>query len=668
MHDAIAMVIRALPRLLLLLALTLACGRAAAAEPASTIIVFDGSGSMWGKIAGDRDTKLGVAREALRRSLAKVGPQTKVGLAAFGHRRKGDCSDTEVMLAPEPNDPGRIMAALEKFNPKGRGPLVAAVKEAAAALGRTPGPASLVVIHDDLDNCSQDPCIAAEEIARANPGLAIHVVSLALAKPDAQRMACMPRITGGRHFDVADAAALGTAIDDALRLGNVDARPAAPAASAAPAAPAPAPKAPVEDTGPPGLKLTATLGAGGPAVIVPLAWRVRKASDPAGAAPVAAARASNLDVELPAGSYVVEVAHGLVKASETVEVKAKGATRSAVALQAGAIRVTATLQNGTPALDQAVFAISDVPAGTAAARTVWSGGADAPPVILPAGTWRISAELDRARTERQVTVAAGALIDAVLPLGAGRLRAKASDREGGPPLDPVTFKITEDDADSPDGRREVARSTITEPEFTLPAGTYYLTARHGQTETRERVLVNAGDEVTRTLILPIGSIALQSRLAGTTVALDRNIGYRIDRLDVRQETIRIGKASSRLELPAGRYRIESELDGQNARIAREIEIRQGAQSTLSFEHVATKVQLRIAGGVRAAAGEIAWEVRDAQNRSVWQALQPEPNAYLAPGRYKVMVETRDRRGIADVEISVGEIKAGETRIIDVPLE
>jgi hypothetical protein len=99
---------------------------------------------------------------------------------------------------------------------------------------------------------------------------------------------------------------------------------------------------------------------------------------------------------LPAGSYVVEVAHGLVKASETVEVKAKGATRSAVALQAGAIRVTATLQNGTPALDQAVFAISDVPAGTAAARTVWSGGADAPPVILPAGTWRISAELDRA--------------------------------------------------------------------------------------------------------------------------------------------------------------------------------------------------------------------------------------------------------------------------------
>jgi hypothetical protein len=85
------------------------------------------------------------------------------------------------MLAPEPNDPGRIMAALEKFNPKGRGPLVAAVKEAAAALGRAPGPASLVVIHDDLDNCSQDPCIAAEEIARSNPGLAI-VVSLALAK------------------------------------------------------------------------------------------------------------------------------------------------------------------------------------------------------------------------------------------------------------------------------------------------------------------------------------------------------------------------------------------------------------------------------------------------------------------------------------------------------
>ena len=50
-------------------------------EPASVVIVFDGSSSMWGNIDGDAGSKLAVAREAVRRALGKVGPQTRVGLA-----------------------------------------------------------------------------------------------------------------------------------------------------------------------------------------------------------------------------------------------------------------------------------------------------------------------------------------------------------------------------------------------------------------------------------------------------------------------------------------------------------------------------------------------------------------------------------------------------------
>ena len=76
-------------------------GGAAAAraqEPASVIVVFDGSGSMAGNIEGVRGSKVVLAREAVRRALAKVAPQTRVGLAAFGHRR-GDCGDVELLRA-----------------------------------------------------------------------------------------------------------------------------------------------------------------------------------------------------------------------------------------------------------------------------------------------------------------------------------------------------------------------------------------------------------------------------------------------------------------------------------------------------------------------------------------------------------------------------------------
>lgn len=637
---------------------------AIAAEPPTTIVIFDGSGSMWGKLDGERDTKFANARDALRRALPKVAPQSRVGLAAFGHRRRGDCSDTEIMLPPEPVDTARIMALLEKFNPRGKGPLVAAMKEAGASIAKAPGATSLILIHDDPDNCAQDPCAAADELEKANPKLAIHVVSIGLSKADSQRMACVPRITGGRHFDVQDVATLGTALDEAFRLAGLDARnaPPGPGATATKPAGKQAPPAP-EDNGPSGLKLSATLGPGGPAVIVPLAWRVSKAGAAAGSAPISAVRAATLDLPLAAGSYLVEAQHGLVKATETVEVKARGATRIAVPFQAGAVRVAATLQKGTAPLEQAVFSITDVPAAGAAARTVWSGGADAPPVFLPVGTWRVTAELDRARVERLVTITPGALIDAGLIFGAGRLRAKATDRDGGQPLERVTFRVTEDDADSPDGRREVARSAAVEPEFTLAAGTYYLSARQGQAEVRERVLVNAGDDVSRTLVLPLGRLTLQSRLAGAATLLQANVGYHIERTDMPQEPIASSSPTARIELPAGRYRVESVLGGLNARVSREIDIRAGASTPLSFDHLAGTLQMKTAGGRVPTAGEVLWIIRDDQDKTVWQSLQTDPRAYLAPGRYKITAESRDRRGVAEIEVKSGAIQS-----VEIPLE
>src|SRR5690606_31240740 len=62
------------------------------------IIVFDGSGSMWGQIDGK--PKLEIARQALRDMLATVPDTMELGLMAYGHREKGNCNDIETLVAP----------------------------------------------------------------------------------------------------------------------------------------------------------------------------------------------------------------------------------------------------------------------------------------------------------------------------------------------------------------------------------------------------------------------------------------------------------------------------------------------------------------------------------------------------------------------------------------
>ncbi|HUC45046.1 MAG TPA: VWA domain-containing protein, partial [Hyphomicrobiaceae bacterium] len=162
------------------------------------IVVFDGSGSMAGNIEGVRGSKVVLAREALRRALGKVAPQTRVGLAAFGHRR-GDCGDVELLRPLEPLDVARFGDALDKVNPRGRGPLTTALREAAKSLAAGPGKRSLVLIHDDADNCQQNVCAAAEELRRA--AIVVQVVGLGLRPADAAAMACLPQATGGRLFN-----------------------------------------------------------------------------------------------------------------------------------------------------------------------------------------------------------------------------------------------------------------------------------------------------------------------------------------------------------------------------------------------------------------------------------------------------------------------------------
>lgn len=644
--------------------LGLAATGAQAAEPASVMIVFDGSGSMWASIEGaPRTNKLTLARDAVRRALGKVDPQTRIGLAAFGHRR-GDCGDVEVIRPPEPVDVQRLADSLDRFNPRGRGPLVAGLREAAKALGPPPAKRSIVLIHDDADNCQLNVCTMAEELKAS--GITAHVVGLAVKPDDAGRMACLPQLTRGRMINVQSAADVGPAIEEALRLAGAapamaDRAPPKPTVTAALTVPGPAP---IPADAPPGLYLRALLAPNTEALGTAVQWTVR--ADGKDGASIYAARAASPHVPVEPGRYLVEARDGAVFASMVVDAADKVPTAVNLVLNAGLLRVRGLVEKVGAPLGDAVITISEAGAASESRKDAPSGAPLAlskggeTVALLPAGRYVVRVEQGLVRAERSVVVPAGSQGRIDIPLNAARLQVSAATRDDAGMLDAPVFSVDEDDPDAPRGRREVARSTAKVADFVLPPGTYYVIARQGGAETRERLALAPGEVMRRSLTLASGRLALATKPPGTQGA-NEPVSYRIERLDASPpEVITTSRPAPTLMLAPGRYRVEGRYGAMNVRAVRDVEIRAGQPpQQLTLEPQAAAVRLRLVGGGSTPLADVFWDIRDEAGRTVWTTGLAEPAATLQVGRYVVRAETRDKRYERAVEL-----RAGDTRVVE----
>ncbi len=631
----------------------------AAEPPRAVMFVFDGSGSMWGRIDGDKVTKLQAARDALRRALPALPAETVVGLTSFGHRRKGDCGDVETLVELQPGNADGLLQPIEKLSPRGKGPLVLAIREAAKALGDGRR-SSIVLIHDGADNCQQDACAAAAEIAKLQPGLQIHTVGLVLEPEDARKSACIAAATGGQAFDARDTSQIDTAVGEAIKLASLDAsRPRAadkPSAPAQPVAVAKVPPAaavaPVSVI--PGLDVTAALAAGGTAITAPLRWRV---SNAAAAAPTLFETESpRLSRPLASGRYIVEARFGLASARQTIDVGDGPAKTVQIALDAGVITPAARAYKDGDILSGVAYSIRAVTpsAGAATGSALWIGRSGGSDIVLPVGTYVVRAETGLVKKEETVTLTAGSRKAVDFLLGTGQLDLTATLADDGPALDQVTFIVAEDDPDSPAGRREVTRSAAPQPEFVLPAGTYYVTARTAGAEARQRVAVGAGDIVKRTISLGVSRLTIVTQIGNPPPSGAPPILTRISRLDGdRGEVARSAAAVPEFLLPAGRYQVSSQAGLQNVRSERTVEIKPGGNTKLTVPveggHIVLKVR-------EATSIDQFWEVRDSGGQIVWRTTQSEAKLTLAPGRYVAHVEWRGRRLERAFDVKNGEQK------------
>jgi hypothetical protein len=179
---------------------------AVAQDEAATMIVLDGSGSMWGQIDGT--PKIEIAREAIGRMLADWPTERQIGLMAYGHRREGDCEDIETLMTPAPLDRAAVEAALDGVTPRGKTPVGASVRAAAETVGQG---GSVVVVTDGLENCEADLCAVGEDLAASDAGFTAHLIGFDVEDADGQ-LACLAEATGGRYIPASDAASLSGAL------------------------------------------------------------------------------------------------------------------------------------------------------------------------------------------------------------------------------------------------------------------------------------------------------------------------------------------------------------------------------------------------------------------------------------------------------------------------
>lgn len=203
---------------------------AAGQQQPKTMLVLDASGSMWGQIDGK--PKIAIARAAVGDMLDgwKGGD---LGLMAYGHRRKGDCGDIEVLQAIGPNTAAGIRRQVNALNPKGMTPITEAVRMAAEQLRYTEQKATVILVSDGEETCSADPCALGKELEAAGVDFTAHVVGFDIAKGSKadRQLQCLAANTGGRYLQARNAGELNKALGDVARavpakpIATIDPRP-----------------------------------------------------------------------------------------------------------------------------------------------------------------------------------------------------------------------------------------------------------------------------------------------------------------------------------------------------------------------------------------------------------------------------------------------------------
>jgi von Willebrand factor type A domain len=584
----------------LLVPILLLCASAASAEdqkssPAqtSTIIVLDGSRSMWGKIG--RQSKVGIVRSTLGGAFNTYEDRIGFGLVAFGHRGNGRCTEAELLAKPgelSSKTPGKLLFGAG-FKPNTTKPVAAALVEAAKQT--TANGLDIVLITDGPDSCKANVCATAKWLKQAAPGLRIHVIGFdPKAEQNVKGLACVAQSTGGQFLTAANAGDLKqdlTTVLDAVAKSAAQSAPVAQNAGTPSGAPPSATPPPPVPTPTPAL---ATVAA--PPKPQPPASQAQPPSPPA---PVTAGPSSpaiaqaKTDQTAPAAP---------TPAPQTQSVQAKAAsdqgTPPAKPQPSGLVGPPAPTQTDMPKI-----AAPPPRESTAPSKTPPEPGSGAPvPVTFKALLTESGPQVKSGLIWRVFTPQPG-------PNGASKLVSTHRDAM---------------------------------PTAALVPGEYLVNAAFGLSNLTKKIKVESGRSLEETFVLNTGGLKLAAVLASGEALPPTSVRFDIlsdeeDQFGNRHSILENAKPGLVIRLNAGAYHIVSLYGDANATVRADVTVEPGKITEATVKHAAAAVTFKLVqspGGE--ALADTKWTILTPTGDVVKENTGALPTHILAAGNYAVV--------------------------------
>ncbi len=265
---------------------------------------------------------------------------------------------------------------------------------------------------------------------------------------------------------------------------------------------------------------------------------------------------------LPVGRYYITARHGNAQIARELTVTAGKLDKQMFVLNAGRLALTSQLAKDSPTLKSHVrwdVYYAELDEDDKRKHLTYSTSWRAK-FALSAGTYHIVAQHGNAWTSRDITVVAGKLQKLPFVLNGGRLvLTSALEKAAAPLKSHVRWDVYYAELDEDDKRKHLTYSTSWRAKFVLPAGRYYVTARHGASVRAREFTVEPGKPQTQLVALDAGRIKLLGR-GKDGVPLARGVRWDIYASKVsfegkRQHITYATGAQPILTLSAGTYRV-----------------------------------------------------------------------------------------------------------------
>jgi von Willebrand factor type A domain len=463
---------------------------------APTIILLDGSISMWARLGGQ--SKVGIVRSTLTQAFTDYEDRIAFGLVAFGHRGGGACTEAELLAKPgelSSKTPGKLLFGAG-FKPKAAKPVAAALVEAAK---QTPATGlDVVLITDGPDTCKANVCATVKSLKQAAPGLRIHVIGFdPKAKQTVKSLACVAKTTGGQFLTAANANDLKQDLSAVLEAASKSAPRPVPVASTSPAVPAAPPAAApsaapgVPPPAPPTAAATPAPASAAPQTTPPAPTETAQAkSAQPKSTPQPPQSSPVFGPQAPAQTDMPKLA-AIPQRESAAPARTPAAPGAPGGRQAAPVPVTfkALLTEAGPQVKTGVVwrVFTPQPGANGARKLVSTHREAMPTAALVPGEYLVNAAYGLSNLTKKIKVESGRSLEETFVLNTGGLKLAAVLAGGAAlPASSVHFDILSDEEDQFGNRHKILDDAKPGVVIRLNAGAYHLVSTYGDANATVR--------------------------------------------------------------------------------------------------------------------------------------------------------------------------------------